>query len=320
MEYGFAREEHRIFPPMVVVSIVNMCNLRCAHCYYPKFASLPDYEPRMMEEKLWNRICDEMADYPWSMLNLGTDGEPLLHKYLVVMLRYAREKGLEPINITTNGTLLKGALADAIVKEGLVDVINVSLDALSEGKYVQIRGARMHGKVYDNTNRIIELRDRVNAKLKIQVNIIDQPEVGDELDAFVAHWEPKVDNVLVRTYYDATHVTGGTGPNLTGKQTDFEPVERWPCQQFWRRINVSEDGTVRFCVDDWHNKSKIGDLHGSSLAEIWQGEAYEGFRELHLSGDFEKITYCAKCTEWQGSRWDYDYFTAMEKMLGTECL
>jgi MoaA/NifB/PqqE/SkfB family radical SAM enzyme len=319
VRYGFASEKHRIFPPMVVVSIVNICNLKCIHCYYSKFIKHDGYKPNMMAWEIWTKMCDEMAEHPWSILNLGTDGEPLMHKKFLDMMRYAKRRGIYPINLTTNGILLEGALAEQVVKERLIDVVNISLDAFSEEKYRLIRGGRIK-RVYDNVNNIIDLRDRHNSDIKIQVNIIDQPEVKDEVDDFVRYWTPRADNVMVRTYYDATTVLGGTGPNITGKQAEFEEVERWPCQQFWRRFNIYDDGIARFCVDDWFNKTKVGDLNTQSIAEIWTGEEYEKLRHLQITGQFESIPYCSKCTEWQGMKWDYDYFTAMEKMLGKELL
>lgn len=319
MEYGFASPKHREFPPMVVVSIVNFCNLRCVHCHYPRFAARPDFRRHSMEWDLWQKLCDEIAAHPWAILNLGTDGEPLLHKRLLDMLRYAKARGISPINITTNGVRLEGELAETLLREGLLDVINISLDAFSEEAYRRIRGGS-YKRVLRNTLYLIELRDRLNPRAKIQVNIIDQPEVSGELERFVEYWTPRVDNVLVRTFYGATSVTGATGPDPTGKQKAFEPVERWPCQQFWRRFNVADDGVARFCVDDWYNVTRVGDLREATVAEIWQGAEYERLRELHRTGQFHKIPYCAKCTEWQGMKWDYDYFVALEKMLGRKML
>jgi uncharacterized Fe-S cluster-containing radical SAM superfamily enzyme len=319
MEYGFASENHRIFPPMVVVSITNVCNLRCIHCHYRIYARRPEYKAHMLDWDIWQAICDQMGDYPWSILNLGTDGEPLLHPRFLDMMRYARQKGLAPINLTTNGLLLEGKLADAILDEEVVDVVNVSLDALSEEKYRLIRGGS-HARVYGNVENFLAERNRRASRVKVQVNIIDQPEVHDELPAFVAHWQGRVDNVLVRTYYDATHVTGQPGPDLTGKQGPFAAVTRWPCQQFWRRFNVADDGTARFCVDDWYNRTQIGDLHRETIAQLWQSPAYEELRQRHLAGDFAAIPFCASCTEWQGMKWDFDYFTALEKMLGRAVL
>lgn len=317
--YEFARPWHRLFPPMLVVSITNVCNLQCSHCYYSKFKKRPEYYPNMMSWDIWVKICKEAAQWPGVIMNFGTDGEPLCHPGLLDMLRFAKEKGIYPINITTNGTLMEAAFVDAVIGEKLVDIINISLDAFTPETYRIIRGGDLT-HLLQKLDYLITQRNTQQSRLKIQVNIIDQPDSRHELDDFRQYWGERVDNVLVRTYYDATSVIGETGRNITGRQIDFEPIDRWPCQQLWRRFNICDDGTVRFCVDDWFNKSKIGGLLEKSIHEIWTDPAYDKLRHFHICGEFDKVPYCSKCTEWQGMRWDYDYFVAMERILGESFL
>ncbi len=313
--YVFARPWHSEFPPMIVVSITNVCNLECTHCFHKEFKKRDDYHATNLEFGIWEKVCKETAEWPGVVMNFGTDGEPLCHPRFLDMLRLAREYKITPINITTNGVLMNGAFNEAIVKENLTDVMNISLDAVNPETFKKIRGGDL-SKVVSNVNDLIERRNRAESPMKIQVNIIDQPDAAAEVEEFRRVWGDKVDNVMVRTYYDATAVTGQTGKNITGKQKEFDEIERWPCQQLWRRFNIGDDGTARFCVDDWFNKTRIGDLREESIAGIWTGEAYNRLRHIHISGEYREIPYCAKCTEWQGMRWDYDYFTALEKMLG----
>ncbi|MFA5089617.1 MAG: radical SAM protein [Candidatus Omnitrophota bacterium] len=313
----FAKPWHRHFPPMIVVSITNVCNLRCIHCYYSKFSKLTNYHKSVLPWGIWEKICKEAGQWPGVIMNFGTDGEPFLHPRFIDMLRFARKCNISPVNVTTNGTV--GKFNRAIIEESLVDVINISLDAYTAETYKKIRGGDFE-RVIGNVNNLIGLRNLVNSPIKIQVNIIDQPAARDELKNFKKHWGKIVDNVLVRDYYDATSVLGETGPDITGRQKKFKPIQRWPCQQLWRRFNISDDGIVRFCVDDWFNKTKIGDLRTQSISEIWTSKEYDRLRHIHIKGQFHRIPYCFKCTEWQGMRWDYDYFTAIKKMLGNDFL
>lgn len=315
--YGFAKPWHRQFPPMLVVSITNVCNLRCTHCYYSKFIKLPEYKPSMFPWNLWEKICEETGAWPGVILNFGTDGEPLCHPRLIQMLELARKYRIYPINITTNGVLMDEKFIKPVLDHNLVDIINISLDAITPETYKKIRGGDF-AHVMKNVHDLIEKRNRTKSHLKIQVNIIDQPDSRGELEEFKAYWENHVDNIMIRTYYDATSVTGHTGPNITGKQRELEKVERWPCQQLWRRFNISDNGIVRFCVDDWFNKTNIGDINEQTIAEIWTGEAYNNLRHKHIRGKFGNIPYCAPCTEWQGMKWNYDYFYAIKNLLGKD--
>ncbi|MBI5639478.1 MAG: radical SAM protein [Nitrospirae bacterium] len=313
--YIFARPWHRQFPPMLVVSITNACNLRCSHCYYSTFSKRSDYHVNMLPWDIWEEICLETSQWPGVIMNFGTDGEPLLHPRLIEMLMLARKNNIFPINITTNGLLMDAKFSGRLIDEHLVDVINISLDAFTSETYAKIRGGDFE-RLAKNVHTLIDLRNAAKSPLKIQVNFINQPDSRAEVEAFRQYWDGRADLVMIRTYYDSTSVTGETGPNITGKQDVFEKTDRWPCQQLWRRFNISDDGTVRFCVDDWFNKSRIGDLKTQTISEIWTGEEYNRLRNLHISGQFEKVPYCMKCTEWQGMKWDYDYFTAIEKLLG----
>lgn len=313
--YVFARSWHKEFPAMIVISITNVCNLKCPHCYYSKFIKLPGYRPNMLACDLWEKICEEASRWPGVIMNFGTDGEPLVHPRLLDMLRLARRKSIYPINITTNGLLMDEEFNNAVVGEGLVDIMNISIDAFTLETYARMRGGD-YGKLMRNVDHLITQRNNAKSSLKIQVNFIDQPDTRSELTMFKRYWESRVDLALTRIYYDATSVTGETGPNITGKQDMFEKVERWPCQQLWRRINIADDGIVRFCVDDWFNKTRLGDLNTHSIAQIWRGADYNRLRHLHITGQFDKVPYCAKCTEWQGMKWDYDYFLALEKLMG----
>ena len=315
-EYGFARDWHRKFPPMLVISITNVCNQRCIHCYSPTFMKMDGYKGNMLPWEIWTKICDETANWPGCIINFGTDGEPMLHPKFLDMLRYARSKKLGPINITCNGTRLFPHMVDPIVEENLVDVMNVSLDAFTPETYRKIRKYDQE-PVLKNVYYMIDKRNATpHSTMKIQCNIIDQPEAHAEVPEFVKYWQPKVDNVMVRTYYDATAFTGETGGNISGKQSEFPKIKRWPCQMFWRRANIGDDGCLRYCTDDWFNKTKVGDLRTQSIQEIWTSDVYNKFRHLHMTQQFHQNPYCGKCTEWQGMAWDYDYFTAMEKMLG----
>ena len=183
MKYGFSNKKHKKFPPMVIVSIVNVCNLTCQHCFWPKMAKLPDYKSNMMKWEYWKKVIDEMSCYPYSVLNLGTDGEPMMHKNFIEMLRYAKSRNIYPINMTTNGTLLKGEMLNVIIKEKLIDTINISLDAYTPETFVKIRGGREEtfSVIKENIISAYALKTRLNKDIKIMVNIIDQPLAKSEI-------------------------------------------------------------------------------------------------------------------------------------------
>src|SRR4030067_3191917 len=119
----------------VTMAITHRCNLRCEMCYF--------------HEKL-NNTCDlslEIYKCTIDALKKGrpciilSGGEPFLHRNLIEMVTYAKEAGL-PVQIFSNGTLIKPNLVDSLVKIGL-DYIDFTLlgNENSHSKIANVSGA-----------------------------------------------------------------------------------------------------------------------------------------------------------------------------------
>jgi hypothetical protein len=257
---------------------------------------------------------DEMRAYPHSALRIFARGEPLLHPDVVEMVRIAkREAGLRVVSVITNGIRLRGAIADGFVRHGL-DVVEVSLDALTEETYRRVRplaGATARGRgspfclIAANILDYLALRDRLNPACKVVVSIIDQPLVRHEVDEFVRRWERLVDQVLRRRF----HSFHGRVPDVP------VPERRHPCRVLWSRFNVHANGDVPLCYNDWKNEETLGNLNdpGTTIAGLWHHPAYGRYRELHRQEVFPGI--CEHCRDWTGASWDTPYEKVFTNLL-----
>lgn len=293
---------------MVFAEITNACNLSCVHCPHSLISRLPSYRPRHMELEIYKKLVDEVCKHKGSILRIVCDGEPLLHPQFLEIIGYAKEKGITPICINTNAMLLDEEMARRLLGLG-TDVIEISLDALHKDTYEKIRVGGDFEKVVSNTLQLIRMRDSLAAKTRIMVSIIDQPAAKDEIDDFKRQWSPKVDKVITRAF---TSIGG-----LVAKehQTRGAGRERWPCPLLWTRIFVSVDGLIKFCVEDWQDKTVLFDLKDTSIQKAWNSPPYARIRSQHLSGDFSKVEYCAQCLDWQERDWERDYFCALKEIL-----
>ena len=50
------------------------------------------------------------------------------------------------------------------------------------------------------------------------------------------------------------------------------------------------DGNVVPCTQVSNNELVMGNVNENTLEEIWNGEKYKKFREMHVTGKFAKIT------------------------------
>ncbi len=310
-EYGFLSEAHAVFPPMVIVEINNVCNLECIHCPYRFISRQKDYSPRYMSWDLYKKIVDEVSRYPGVIFRLLCDGEPLMHPRFTDMISLAKGADIGPVNFITNGMFLDEKTARAVLGVG-VEAVEISLDALHKETYEKIRKGADYDLVIENTRRFIALRNQLQAPTKILVSIIDQAAVREEIDEFISYWEPQVDRVVRRTF---TTIGGLIDDPATPVDTSGK---RWPCPQLWRRFFITVDGRAEFCVEDWHDKTIVGNLAESDIRRIWNSPEYKKVRRLHLEGRFAEIPHCRSCRDWKSRDWEYNYFYIMRDFFGAE--
>lgn len=297
------------FPPMVVVSVTNRCNLSCSFCYQPVMRTLKGYRAADLEWELYEKLLGELRAHPGTILRLVADGEPLLHKRIGDMVRAAKEAAPGPVDITTSAFFLDDEKAEALLRGGL-DVIDISLDAYTKDGYEKVRIGSDYHRVWANTHRFLQLRQKLKAKTKVMVSFIKQPAVLSELDEFVRYWTPLVDMVLVREYHSLAGLM--ENPGSSGQRPDLP--ERYPCPYLWNRVNLTAEGLVGFCSQDWVNRTIVGDYHETTIEELWRGELYEGLRRSHLTGEFESKWPCGPCRDWSAMSWGHTFVDAINEV------
>ncbi len=285
------------FPQMINIDITNECNLACTHCPHKQLIKDPDYEHGFMEMSLYKNIIDEIANYPGTTVRPFGDGEPLLHPQIVEMIHYAKEKGIRRIWLNTNGLLLDENMSQALLKAGL-DELEVSIDAAHKNTYEKTRVNSDFDRVVQNTLKYAELKQQILPRVIVGVSFVETIDNIDEEEDFIRFWERKVDKVLIRPYHRDTSIM-----KENKRVRSYKSKERFPCPQLWRRLEINFDGTVRFCVLDWKNQSVVGDVKKQTIKEIWNGEEYKKFRQLHIHHKFADIPVCARCSEFAHWNW-----------------
>lgn len=310
--YGFANEQDRVFPNMVHLDLINICNFKCIHCPQNDITKfVPDYQQNQLDYDVFTRIIDEVAEHG-STLRITCDGEPFLYKHIVKAINYIKDRGVKIATIVTNGSSLTKPIAEAILRPSDTKlVIDFSLDSLYKTTYEKIRLQGNFVEVYSNVLFMLKNK-KMNPNLRIVVNMIDQDTLAPgELESFRQFWEPIADDVVVRTYLTVKGMVNSSTMKMEKEQY------RWPCSLLWNRIAISSHGRPRFCVADWREQSALKqfDLLRTSISEIWQSDYYDKLRRIHLDKEFAKIGICKSCTDWFGLKWDYDYRTVINRLF-----
>lgn len=94
--------ETRILPRIVTLRVIGACNLRCPFCFGPR------HELGPVAVQALAKVIARLPKYGVEGVSI-TGGEPLMVRQLPLLLRTARELGLE-VNMSTNGILLRKRL------------------------------------------------------------------------------------------------------------------------------------------------------------------------------------------------------------------
>jgi len=302
MRYGFETDTARAFPRYLMYDVNNLCNARCSFCPQSALSREDDFEPRQIEWAHFEKTIEEAAQYPVELVRFTGDGEPLLHPRMTDMVARARALGLQKINLTTNGSLLRDRRLDKLL-ESPPHVLDVSLDAFTPETYAKYR----IGLDFDTTMRNVHefLRMRDPTVTRVIVSMIHHPELNAEVAAFREYWTPRADLVAVRRLHSNLGAVDVPQTTL--------PPERWPCTHLWQRLVVDFRGHIRFCPIDWHDQSFVAHVDSMTLSEAWHGVMLETLRRRHLENDYRGCGVCEKCTDWANTPWSEGWVDMMKQ-------
>src|SRR5262245_47267343 len=77
--YGFVKPEHAEFPPILIVTVTNVCDMACIHCAHPVIKKDKGYRAAYMAREVHTRIVEETRHYKdklW-VVRYAADGESL---------------------------------------------------------------------------------------------------------------------------------------------------------------------------------------------------------------------------------------------------
>jgi sulfatase maturation enzyme AslB (radical SAM superfamily) len=297
-------------PPMVILDVTNVCNLKCIHCPQPSIQSAPGFTAAHMSRHVFAAVLDDLkrVEAP-SLLRFVGDGEPLLHPDAVAMLIRARAETSCVINVTTNGTRLTSDVGRQLL-EARVHMIDVSIDAFTKPTYERVRRNGRFELVLANLFTLLELKKQLRADTKILVSFIRQAENEAEENAFRAFWEPLVDFVSIRALHSANNRVK-VGESVA--RSAVMSTTRFPCAHLWKRLVVDFAGRIKFCPTDWGKGSVIGHALEGGLRAAWAkvGE----LRLRHLQGAIPAASICGPCTDWATTPWDRGYERIVDALV-----
>lgn len=269
-------------PLSLQIEPTNHCNINCICCSRDSMSR----ERGFMDMGLFRKIIDDSADCGIRRIHLYLHGEPFMHPRLEEMIRYAKGRGLG-ITIATNGTMLDGPRAEAVLSSGMNKADHILFSVLGYSKQVHesiMRGVR-HEEVLDNLFTLLELRRKRRARgpvLEVVFYLMQENE--SEGDLFNVYWRQFVDHVRIEGISHQFAASESLSSSL--------PVRKKTCTHLWQRMTVFWNGDVTSCIADVNGVHVFGNLENETIKEMWSKPYIMTIRQNHSSKKFcESLCY-----------------------------
>lgn len=286
-------------PEIVQIDITGYCNLKCRMCPQSTDNAL---EKGVMSFDLYKKIIDKAKNAGVLSVILTLSGEPLLHKNIVDMIRYAKEKKLY-ISFSTNATLLNKKMSSDIIKSGL-DEIMFSIDTVNKNDYEKYRQGAVFEEVITNIEDFFKIRrDLKSSKPFVflqNLKPVDSNIPKLKLDENYIKMFSKYSNTwLMPKYYSQMSgvMDNKTEINYYENQANNKKKKYSPCRNIYQRFVVSWDGKVLSCCIDFPRSQIMGDINQNTLMEIWNNERFIHLRKDILDKKYIKYPRCASCSD-----------------------
>lgn len=283
------------FPTHVDIETADSCNLRCIMCGHGQPGGMPD--TGVMDVNLAKSVIDQASENGSYSIKFTWRGEALLHPNSEELVEYSKQKGIEEVQINTNGMTLNEKRIRRLIECGL-DRIIFSIDGATPETLESIRIGAKFEKIFENVKLFHDIkvemrRHKPFVRVQMVRTVKNQHEVGD----YYRLWSPLADDIRVSDVTDR-----GQGDHLA--VGDQVAVGRKFCPQPWQRIVVARDGRVAPCCSDWFQHWVLGDARKEKLIELWRGPRMNELRKLIIQNKLDEFQPCKDCYVTESFVWE----------------
>lgn len=261
-------------PPYVTIEVTNACNLACSHCWRSLMTRPIGYiDPAWLKEVI--RSVDRIQP---AILKIGGTGELSLHPALRDVMNCLSEYHGNRVFVYSNGMLL--AHYSAEVLNWNIHTLVISIDGTDAESYARLRVGGDYQSLRVGVEEFFQRRKHAGKKspiIEIRHTVMPN-ETAADLSRFRNHWLGIADTVKFNRLVPLT---------LTGAGT-----RKSPCAHIRREFCIEWDGGVRLCSFFDHC---VGNLHSSTIEELWHGKGFRFVRECHDRLDYASLPTCKNC-------------------------
>jgi len=272
----------------------------------------------MMPMDSFTKIIDEIADPFFSKRHaiikiiIGEDGDALLHKDSISMLRYIKEKlPTIPVTLYSNIQNLTPDKSELLIKEKLINTLRCNIDGASAENYSAVK--KLSFAVFEkNFHAFLALRKEFAARISIQVSVLTLNNYINIIHNNLGFYPDKMKNkgllqieddfsAIARTYRKLltpqtdkiykTYTVVGWAERQKIKQ-DTIKYSQFACTHLVRikhEAFIASDGSWYACCLDADKQLVLGNIKTQTLEEIYIGEKRNNLIAMLERKEFKKI-------------------------------
>lgn len=299
----------RVRPQAVDIYPTFRCNLKCVHCVYASKL----HKSEEISTKEWFSIIEKCRRWlgRYSLRICG--GEPFARSDLLEIVEFAHSRGLFTI-VTTNGILIDQNMVK-VIRGGILDILSISLEGVSEKINDSIRGKGTYRKIMDlvfllkdyteiciNTTimerniseiiSLVEFCEKNKLKISFQGLILkddtrhlwplNKREIKKTFEILIQ--KKKRNSLTIKDSVAYLH-------NLKRLYLGINHDTQQSCMIYQRIMKIMSDGTVKICG----RYSDIGNIIHKDPRVIWNSEkafyAKESIKHCKHDCSFLRFAY-----------------------------
>jgi radical SAM protein with 4Fe4S-binding SPASM domain len=300
----------------VYLELSVKCNLRCHFCDNSMRNLYRDITPEQ-----YRGVIDQLR--PGTRLGLHGLGEPTLHKNLVELIAYAKQRGLY-VYFNTNHTVTTDEQMHGFVDHEL-DELRISMSAATSASFAAYAGRDLFDALLQRCARMVAIRGDARRPVLRAVFVLTRQN-HDQLGAVLRHAEDLgLDELMVQTHLDwgkepaPEESPGGCrvkGDELAAVRRQVAaqargarrirvilpfPIDgsepepgrpgscRWPFNATW----ITAGGEMTPCCN-LHDPRQIsfGNAFRTPVAKLWLNRDYQEFRRRYRQNAVEACRSC----------------------------
>lgn len=275
-----------VYPTDVGIEITNICNARCCYCpLYQEHENALKYPRREMDEKVFEKIIDEIAQWPTgTSIYLNNGGEPLLCKNFAQRIAYCRQKGVsERIILQTNAEFLDEEKARILLDAGIGYIVPAFSGATKDVYESHHKGCH-YERVLENIRRFARIRDEGDYGTSIQIKFMrtqrNEHELEEAYRMFGEVLSPELDRFqeeYAHTWNDPYIKKAGIALTVVNSRQLVRP-----CRMAYTYMAIYANGDVGACSLDYNHTvlgHALGNVTKNSLLSIYNGENFIRLRK-----------------------------------------